>query len=201
MRSKSTELMHNIVDYIDLRFAQDNKVPTMQDIADHFGVTKGSISQYIQVMVDRGLIEKENGARGLVTPNMKKLHKEMLSVPIIGAIACGTPVLSEENIETVVTLPRELTGTGNFYLLRAYGDSMIDAGIEDGDLVLVHNTHQAQDGQIVVALVENETTLKRFHFDEANKKVILHPENKTMQDMIFDEVSIQGVAVNVIKKL
>ena len=78
---------------------------------------------------------------------------------------------------------------------------MIDAGIEDGDFVLVRNTNQANDGDIVVALVDDETTLKRIHFDNKNKKVILHPENKTMSDMIFDEVSIQGVAVNVIKKL
>ena len=108
MRSKSTELMHNIVDYIDLRFSEDNKVPTMQNIADHFNVTKGSISQYIQVMVERGLIEKDNGARGLVTPNMKKMKSISCRVPIIGSIACGTPVLAEENIESIVTLPREI---------------------------------------------------------------------------------------------
>ena len=201
MRSKSTELMHNIVDYIDLRFSEDNKVPTMQDIADHFNVTKGSISQYIQVMEQRGLIEKENGARGLVTPKMKKMKSTVCRVPLIGDVACGTPVLSEENIESIVTLPRELLGNGDFYLLRAYGDSMVDAGIEEGDLVLVHNINEANDGDIVIALVENETTLKRIHFDKKNKKVVLHPENKTMADMVFDDVSIQGVAVNVIKKL
>ena len=201
MRSKSTELMYAIVDYIDARFAEDNKVPTMQNIADHFNVTKGSISQYVQVMVERGIIEKDNGARGLVTPKMKKMKSTACRVPIVGAIACGTPVLAEENIESIVTLPREILGNGEFYILKAFGDSMIDAGIEDGDFVLVRNTNQANDGDIVVALVDDETTLKRIHFDNKNKKVILHPENKTMSDMIFDEVSIQGVAVNVIKKL
>ena len=201
MRSKSTELMYAIVDYIDTRFAEDNKVPTMQNIADHFNVTKGSISQYVQVMVERGIIEKDNGARGLVTPKMKKMKSTACRVPIVGAIACGTPVLAEENIESIVTLPREILGNGEFYILKAFGDSMIDAGIEDGDFVLVRNTNQANDGDIVVALVDDETTLKRIHFDNKNKKVILHPENKTMSDMIFDEVSIQGVAVNVIKKL
>ena len=193
--------MNDIVDYIDLRFFKDNKVPTMQDIADHFGITKGGVCQYIKAMIERGLIEKENGARGLVTPNMKKIQMESISVPIIGSVACGTPILSEENVETIVTLPRELTGSGSYYLLKTFGDSMLDAGIEDGDLVLVQNTNQAQDGQIVVALIDDETTLKRIHFDKANKKVILHPENKTMQDIVLDKVSIQGVAVSVIKKL
>ena len=153
------------------------------------------------MIVEKGIIEKDNGARCLITPNMKKIQKDTLSVPIVGSVACGTPVLSEENIEDYITIPRKLTGTGNFYILRAFGDSMIEAGIEDGDLVLVHNTHEAQDGQIVVALVENETTLKRIYIDDKHKKIILHPENKNMRDMVFDEVSIQGVAVSVLKRL
>lgn len=98
MRSKSTKLMKDIVDYIDLRFPEDNKVPTMQEIADHFGVTKGSISQYIQVMVERGLIEKENGARGLVTPNMKKLHLVINNSHLIGDTLIEEMV-SNENIK------------------------------------------------------------------------------------------------------
>ncbi len=201
MRSKSTRLMTDIVAYIDIRFSQDNKVPTMQEIADHFGMTKGGVCQYIKVMIERGLIEKDNGARGLVTPNMKKIQMSTSTVPIIGNVACGTPVLAEENVESIVTLPRELTGRGSFYLLRAYGDSMIDAGINDGDLVLVQKTNKAKDGQIVVALVDNETTLKRLYFDTTNDKIILHPENKTMEDIILEKIEIQGVAVNVLKKL
>lgn len=201
MRPKTRQFMQDIVEYIDQYFCENCKVPTMQDIAEHFGVTKQCIFQNLKTMVDLGMIEQESGARGIITPNMKKMQKEVLNVPLVGSVACGTPVLAEENIESVLTLPRELTGTGQFYLLRAYGDSMIDAGIEDGDLVLVHNTHQAQDGQIIVALVENETTLKRIYIDDKHKKIILHPENKNMRDMVFDEVSVQGVAVRVIKNI
>ena len=201
MNAKTLKIMEDIRDYIDQYFCENCKVPTLQDIADQFDFTKGRISQYISMMVEKGIIEKDNGARSLITPNMKKIQKDTLSVPIVGSIACGTPVLSEENIEDYITIPRKLTGTGNFYILRAFGDSMIEAGIEDGDLVLVHNTHEAQDGQIVVALVENETTLKRIYIDDKHKKIILHPENKNMRDMVFDEVSIQGVAVSVLKRL
>ena len=98
MRSKSTKLMHNIVDYIDLRFSEDNKVPTMQEIADHFNVTKGSISQYIQVMEQRGLIERTNGARGLVTPNMKKIHMAIKNSYLIGETTFENVVFNK-NIE------------------------------------------------------------------------------------------------------
>ena len=201
MRTKSLKFMEDIVKYIDFRFSEDNKVPTMQDIADHFDVSKQCVFQDIKIMVEMGMIEQDSGARGLVTPTMKKINNDVIYIPVIGSVACGTPVTSEENIETVVAFPRELTGSGNFYLLRAFGDSMVDAGIEEGDLVLVHNTQDAQDGQIVVALVDNETTLKRIFIDDKHKKIILHPENKNMRDMVFDEVTIQGVAVKVLKNL
>ena len=98
MRSKSTELMHNIVDYIDLSFSEDNKVPTMQEIANYFNVTKGSISQYIQVMEKRGLIERTNGSRGLVTPNMKKIHMAIKNSYLIGGTTFENVVFNK-NIE------------------------------------------------------------------------------------------------------
>lgn len=201
MQARKIKLMNDIVDYIDLRFNEDNIVPTMEDMAEHFGVTKQCICLNIKTMVEIGLVERSGGARAIITPNMKKTSKDTVNVPLVGSVACGTPVLAEENIETVVAFPRELIGPGNFYLLRAYGDSMIDAGIEEGDLVLVRNTQDAQDGQIVVALVDNESTLKRIFIDDKHKKIILHPENKNMRDMVFDEVTIQGVAVKVLKNL
>lgn len=92
-------------------------------------------------------------------------------------------------------------GKGTFFLLRANGESMIDAGISPGYLILVRKQSEAMDGDIVVALVGNENTLKRYFVDKENKQIRLHPENKTMKDIVVTGCKIQGVAVNVIKNL
>lgn len=89
----------------------------------------------------------------------------------------------------------------HFFILRASGQSMIEAGIDDGDLVVVRKQVEANEGDIVVALVDNQNTLKRYYRDNANKKIILHPENKTMKDIIVDDCYIQGVACHIIKKI
>ena len=123
---------------------------------------------------------------------------------ILGSVSCGLPQLEEENAEEYLSLPVALFGSGSFYLLRAKGTSMIEAGINPGDLVLIREQSEAKDGEIIVALVNNENTLKRLRVDEANHCVRLHPENKKMQDIIVPEgesLQIQGVAVHVIKAL
>ena len=108
----------------------------------------------------------------------------------------------EEYVEDYVPLPVSIFGRGELYILRASGDSMIDAGISDGDLVVVRKTTEAHDGDIVVALTEETgTTLKRLRHDMDSGRVILHPENPSMQDMLFDSIAVQGVAVKVIKNL
>ncbi len=201
MRSKDPDLMKKIIDYIDQRYMDENIIPSMQEIADECNTCKSVISEYIKQMVEQGLVEKPQGARTIITPTMRKMHKGQIDVPVVGDIACGGPMLAEQNIVSIMTLPRELTGTGNFYMLYANGDSMIDAGIEDGDIVLVKLTHDVKDGDIVVALVDNENTLKRIYKDKEHNKVILHPENKKYKDIILDEVNIQGVATRVIKQL
>ena len=121
---------------------------------------------------------------------------------IIGSISCGLPADVEEYVEDYVPLPVSIFGRGELYILRASGDSMIDAGISDGDLVVVRKTTEADDGDIVVALTEETgTTLKRLLHDKNSGRVILHPENSSMQDMLFDSIAVQGIAVKVIKNL
>ena len=100
-----------------------------------------------------------------------------------------------------MSLPASMFSKGTFFLLRAKGESMIEAGIDDGDFVVVKKQVYAEDGDIVVALVENQNTLKRFYRDEDSKKIILHPENKRMKNIVVDECYIQGVACHVIKSL
>ena len=125
----------------------------------------------------------------------------MIRAAVLGNIACGLPNVAEENIEEYVSLPESLFGRGEFYILRARGESMIEAGIEDGDLVVIRKQSDANDGDIIVALVEEEATLKRLYRDEENGRIILHPENKDMSDIVVDNCIIQGIAVKVIKDL
>ena len=105
-------------------------------------------------------------------------------------------------MEEYVPLPVSIFGRGELYILRASGDSMIGAGISDGDLVVVRRTTEANDGDIVVALTEETgTTLKRLLHEKGTGRVILHPENPSMQDMAFESIAVQGVAVKVIKNI
>ncbi len=201
MRSKSSELMQQIVEIIDGEYMDSGRSPTMQEIADKLGISKACVSNYITEMRKRGLVESDGSSRSIRTRKMTKLRQGIAYVPIVGSIACGTPMFAEENIESYVPLPLDIFGADDYFLLRAYGDSMINADISDGDLVLVHRQETAEEGQIIVALIDNETTLKRFYKDGKRKKIILRPENDSMEDMLFDCVNIQGVAVKVIKDL
>ena len=150
-------------------------------------------------MNDNGMIEYDG--QDIQTPVTKKLNKDTSQTAIVGSVPCGSPQYEEENIEEYVSLPTAIFGKGDFFILRASGQSMIEAGIDDGDLVVVKKQVEANDGDIVVALVDNQNTLKRYFRDDENKKIILHPENKKMKDIIVDECCIQGVACHIIKEL
>lgn len=130
---------------------------------------------------------------------MKQVKESTELVPLLGNVACGVPKFAEGNIEEYVRLPISLFGRGDFFLLRASGDSMIEAGIDDGDLVLIRQQDTADPGQIVVALMEDEATLKRFYPEPGRHRVRLHPENRRMKDIVVENCIIQGVAVKVLK--
>lgn len=173
----------------------------MQEIADKVKMNKSSVSRNLKEMKKRGLIALDKGWNGIKTNKIQKRVLEMRDVPIVGTIACGSPMFAEENIERYIPISTALLGNGTFFALHAQGDSMINANIDDGDFVIVRQQSTANEGEIVVALIGNEATLKRYYLDRANHKVRLHPENDEMEDMYFDNISIQGVAVKVLKDL
>lgn len=200
MRKKDTDKMNRIVDYINEQYFKNNTVPTIQEIARAMDMCQSNVQSYLYEMQDRGLVTMQGGWRGVRTKRMEKDAQKNCKVAILGRIACGYPLYAEENIEGFVTLSMDLLGHGDFFSLWAKGDSMINAGISDGDLVLVRKQETAENGQIVVALCNKENaTLKRFY--KENGIIRLHPENDEMQDMYFDNVQIQGVAVKVMKNL
>ena len=201
MKGKNQSLMDNIVSYIDNRYMETHQAPSMREIAKKFELSVSTVKWYIDILVEKGIISNNNSYRGLSTNKMVKSTSNMNHIPIVGTIACGSPLFAEENIECYVPLPTALIGKGKFFILRANGESMKNAGINTGDYVIVRQQDYADEGQIVVALTGDEATLKRYYIDKDKKMIRLHPENETMEDMFFDSISIQGVAVKVLKDL
>ena len=199
MKVMSESVFNSIIEFIDGYFFTNNTVPTMQEIADAIKLNKSNVSRNLQVMKERGLIEATGGWRGIRTKKMAKVLADTVRVPIVGSIACGTPMLAEENIESYIPISSSILGTGNFFALHARGNSMVNANSEDGDFGIVRQQNTAEEGQIIVALIDDEATLKRFYTDRRRRKVRLHPENDEMEDMYFDSIDIQGIVVKVIK--
>ena len=126
---------------------------------------------------------------------------EILKLPVLGKIPCGEKRDGADNEGKVFPICDSVLDTGEYFVVVAEGDSMVDAGIDDGDYIIVKSQPVAEVGQIVVAFIDGETTLKRFFRDEKNKKIILHPENENYEDIAYDYLEIQGIAVHVIKKI
>lgn len=200
MRHKNEEYFALLENFINEYTIENGRSPSNRDMASGTGLSTATVSRYLQYMREQGMLDYD-GQRNIRTLRQQKMSGAMVEVPILGTIACGIPNLAEENIEEYVQLPVSVFGKGNFYLLHANGESMLDAGIEDGDLVLVRKQNYADEGQIVVALVDDEATLKRYYPEPQKHRVRLHPENKTMEDIYAENCIIQGVAVKVLKDL
>jgi len=177
MRHKSEELMKQIMDYAEQFQLLNHRSPYTSEIADALGIVKSTVYKYLVAMNDRGMLSYRNGE--IVTERTNKISL----------------------IEEYVSLPVSLFGEGEFFILRASGDSMIGAGINSGDMIVIRKQNTASDGDIVVALVDNESTLKRFFLDTERRCVRLHPENPKYPDIYTQNCTVQGVAVHVIKSL
>ena len=199
MRSKSIELMNQIKEFVESYYLNKHCSPSTAEIAKNLGVVKSTVYKYLIEMRERGMLSYDG--KEIRTELTDKVMPNMNRAAVLGSVSCGVPRFAEENIEEYVSLPEALFGRGEFYILKAKGDSMIDAGIDDGDLVVIKQQSNAEDGQIVVALMDDEATLKRFYRDDENKRIRLHPENESMGDIFVNDCIIQGIAVKVIKDL
>ena len=134
-----------IKQYIEEYYETKRRIPFLDKIAAHVGMSKPNVYRYLKEMDERGILEyKGNGC--VVTEKIAKMQNHQINVALVGKIACGTPILAEENIEEYFSLPESLVGCGIFFLLKAEGKSMIDAGITDGDLVLIRQQSTAENG-------------------------------------------------------
>jgi repressor LexA len=201
MRSKNQEYFTLLERYIDTYTDSHGVSPSTREIAAGTGLSLATVSRYLSYMRENGMIDYV-GQRNIITQRKRMTSTCSNKVPLLGAVSCGIPKFAEGNIEEYVQLPTALFGKGEFFLLRASGDSMIEAGIDNGDLVLVKHQDHAEPGQIVVALIgDDEATLKRFYPEPQRGIIRLHPENPSLDDIIVENCSIQGVAVHVMKSL
>lgn len=199
MRKKNPELMNEIKQYVEEYCLLHEQSPSTTKIAEAVGIARGTAYKYLVEMAEKNLIQYDG--KEIITNLTRKFVKDLKRTPIVGSVPCGSPQYEEENIEAYVSLPTSIFGNDDLFILKASGQSMIDAGIDDGDYVVVKKQCEAKEGDIIVALVDNQNTLKRYYRDDKNKKIILHPENKQMEDIIVDDCYIQGVACKVIKSI
>ena len=197
MRTKDPGNYGIISRFIDSYADRYGYSPTMTEIAEGTGIPKTTVHRYLSDMRAEGRVNL-SGHRTLA---FSDTGASSVRVPVLGAVSCGLPKFAEENIEEYVRLPSSLFGDGEFFFLRARGDSMIGAGIDDGDLVLVRRQDTARPGQIAVALVDDEATLKRCYPEPEKRRVRLHPENPELEDIYVEKCTVQGIAVKVIKDL
>ena len=199
MRSKDPVMMQKIIDFIDEYYMIHQKSPSMAMIGEGVDLHRSNVQRYLKDMDAEGLLKYK--AKNIITPAIEKNSRPVVAAHV-GTVRCGTPEFEEQDIDAYYTLPEAIFGKGEFYILTAKGDSMIEAGIEEGDQVVVRKTHEAQKGDIVVALLNGENTLKRLKIFRG--KYSLHPENSSMEDIPIgkeDEFYIQGVATHIIKHI
>ena len=174
------------------------KSPSYREIMKAVGFSSLSVAhRYVDILAERGEIKK-NAFGGIELA--ENLNRGNVTIaPVVGTVTCGKPILAQENIEGLEQLPSSIFGNGDLFVLHAQGDSMIEAGILDGDLLVVKQTSSAENGQIVVALIDDSATVKTFY--KKKDHVILHPENSRYDDIIVSDVTILGIVGHCIHKL
>lgn len=195
---KLTKRQQEIYDLIREHILDTGMPPTRMDIAKHFGFRSPNAAEdHLRALERKGAIEMLPGtSRGI-----RLLDEVEPGIPIIGEVAAGYPVLAEENVHSYCDVPPSMFTPNADYFLKVKGLSMQDAGIYDGDLLAVHKTTEARKGQIVVARIGSEVTVKRF--EKKRNKVFLSPENEDFEvievDSKSEDFSIEGIGVGIIR--
>ena len=184
-------------EYISDCLEKNGYAPTVRDICSALGIkSTSSVHDYLRRLETKGYIKKSSGkSRALSIESGAGMEPEkMKKIPILGRVAAGIPILAIENYDGYVDFPASMArGKSNLFALRVIGESMIEAGIFDGDIVIVESRRFAEDGDIIVAMIDNEATVKRFYRD--NGRIRLQPANRTMQPIYSREVTVLGKVI------
>lgn len=191
-----------ILDYIKSVIQDKGYPPSVREIANAVGLKSTStVHGHLQRLEKRGLIHRDamkpRAMEVVGDPNF--LRNSTTAVPVIGRVTAGQPILAEENLEDYISIPDVMLGDGEHFILLVRGESMIEAGIFDGDYIVVRRQQEAANGDIVVAMIEDSATVKRFYKENGHFR--LQPENRTMAPIYADEVTILGKVVSLYRLL
>ena len=191
---KTTPKQQEILDYIKEEILKRGYPPTVREICEtvHLKSTS-SVHSHLETLEKNGYIRRDPTkprAIEICDDSFQMVRTEMVSLPIVGHVAAGTPILAEQNIDEYFPVPAEVVPSGESFILNVKGDSMINAGIFDGDRVFVNMCNTAENGEIVVAMIDDSATVKRFYKEKDH--IRLQPENDTMDPIIVDDCQIIG---------
>lgn len=180
--------------------------PSSREIGDAVGLrSSSSVSKHLASLEEKGFLRRSPtvsrpiDVRDFLREPSSRPSEDSVPVPVVGDIAAGSPITADEHLDDLLTLPRELTGRGTVFGLRVRGDSMIDAAICDGDIVVVRQQSEAHSGQIVAAMIDGEATVKVFR--RRNGHVLLEPRNAAYDVIDGDEAVVLGTVVSVLRSV
>ena len=199
MRMTKEEIQGKILAYIREEIQNKGYPPSVREICTAVGLkSTSSVHAHLNLLEKEGLIRRD-----ATKPRAIELMDNPLArgriVPLVGKVAAGLPILAQENIEEEIVFPQEFIRGNDVFALRVAGDSMIEAGIFNGDILVVRKQQDARNGQIVVAMYEDEATVKRIFYE--NGHVRLQPENSSMDPILLDNVDILGLVVGLFRQM
>lgn len=209
MDHQLSKRQQQVYDFIEAYIREKGFGPTVREIGDALQLSSPStVHVHLKTLEEKGYITRDQlKSRSIaLTHDVSAAETlgsagfdNMISLPLIGRVAAGEPILAEQNIEDTLTLPTELVGDSASFILTVHGDSMIEAGINDGDYIVVKQQQTAHNGEIIVALIDDGATVKRFY--KENGYIRLQPENSTMDPIIVNDCAIVGKVTAVMRRV
>lgn len=200
-QGKISKKQKEILEYIKSQILERGYPPAVREICEAVNLkSTSSVHSHLETLEKNGYIHRDPTkprAIEILDDTFNLTRREMVNVPIVGRVAAGEPILAQENVENYFPIPTEFMPNNQTFLLKVKGESMINAGILDGDMVLVEQTPSASNGDMVVALIEDGATVKTFYKEEGVFR--LQPENDSMDSIIVQEVTILGKVIGVFR--
>ena len=189
-----------ILEFIRSEIQSKGYPPSVREIANAVGLKSTStVHGHLQRLEKKGLLHRDAMKPRAMEVTGDIARASATAVPVLGHVTAGMPILAEENLDDYIALPEDMLGDGEHFVLKVHGDSMIEAGILDGDHIIVRSQQEANNGEIVVAMIDDSATVKRFYKENGHFR--LQPENPTMEPIYADEVQILGKVVSLYRRV
>ncbi|MCY6483909.1 transcriptional repressor LexA [Clostridium aestuarii] len=201
MGARASDKQTEVYEYIKQYIREKGYPPSVRDICKGVGLSSTStVHGHLSRLEKKGMIKRDSTKpRTIEVLKDPPIKKEMISVPIVGKVTAGQPILAVENIEDSFPIPLDfMPSNKDLFILKVSGESMIEAGIMDGDLAIIEKSNYCENGEIIVALIDTEATIKRF-FKEKDH-IRLQPENKSMEPIIVDDCKVIGKLIGLFRK-